>query len=57
MIQVVFHSQITLQYNIPNFRNSLEFLTLLAKKRGYMQKGGVPSTEQAAIVFLGDWTG
>lgn len=48
---------ITLQYNVPNFRNSLEFLTLFAKKRGYTQKGQVPNTEQAATVFLADWTG
>lgn len=50
-------SQIMLQYNIPDFRNSLEFLTLLAKKRGYLQKGGIPNTEQAANTFLTDWTG
>lgn len=50
-------TQITLQYNIPNFRNSLEFLTLFAKKRGYVQKGQAPNTEQAATVFLADWTG
>lgn len=50
-------SQIMLQYNVPDFRNSLEFLTLLAKKRGYLQKGGVPNTEQAATAFLADWTG
>ena len=49
--------QIMLQYNIPDFRNSLEFLTLFAKKRGYLQKGGVPSTEQAATAFLADFTG
>ncbi|XP_018541375.1 guanine nucleotide-binding protein-like 3 [Lates calcarifer] len=50
-------TQIMLQYNIPDFRNSLEFLTLFAKKRGYLQKGGVANTEQAASVFLADWTG
>ncbi|XP_029990422.1 guanine nucleotide-binding protein-like 3 isoform X2 [Sphaeramia orbicularis] len=50
-------TQIMLQYNIPDFRNSLEFLTVLAKKRGYLQKGGVPNTEQAAMVFLNEWTG
>lgn len=49
--------QIMLQYNIPNFKNPLEFLTLFAKKRGYLQKGGVPNTEQAAVTFLSDWTG
>ncbi|XP_030585641.1 guanine nucleotide-binding protein-like 3 [Archocentrus centrarchus] len=50
-------TQIMLQYNVPDFRNSLEFLTLLAKKRGYLQKGDVPNTVQAAATFLGDWTG
>ncbi|KAF3689667.1 Guanine nucleotide-binding protein-like 3 Nucleostemin-like protein [Channa argus] len=50
-------AQIMLQYNVPDFRNSLEFLTLFAKKRGYLQKGGIPNTEQAATAFLADWTG
>ncbi|KAM9860239.1 guanine nucleotide-binding protein-like 3 [Aulostomus maculatus] len=49
--------QVMLQYNVPNYRNSLEFLTCFAKKRGYLKKGGVPNTEQAAKVFLDDWTG
>ncbi|KAF7659761.1 hypothetical protein LDENG_00293220 [Lucifuga dentata] len=49
--------QIMLQYNVPDFRNSLEFLTLFAKKRGYLLKGGVPNVEQAATTFLTDWTG
>ncbi|XP_042356958.1 guanine nucleotide-binding protein-like 3 [Plectropomus leopardus] len=51
------HSQIMLQYNVPDFRNSVEFLTMFAKKRGYLQKGAVPNTEQAATAFLADWTG
>jgi len=46
-----------LQYNVPDFRNSLEFLTLLAKKRGYLMKGGVVNMEQSATAFLDDWTG
>ncbi|KAK5912762.1 hypothetical protein CesoFtcFv8_002602 [Champsocephalus esox] len=50
-------SRIMLQYNVPDFRNSLEFLTLLAKKRGYLQKGGIPNAEQASTAFLDDWTG
>uniref|UniRef100_A0A7N8YBD3 Guanine nucleotide-binding protein-like 3 n=1 Tax=Mastacembelus armatus TaxID=205130 RepID=A0A7N8YBD3_9TELE len=50
-------AQIMLQYNVPDFRNSLEFLTMFAKKRGFLQKGGVPNTEQAAVTFLADWTG
>ncbi|KAJ8378964.1 hypothetical protein AAFF_G00232580 [Aldrovandia affinis] len=49
--------QIMLQYNVPDFRNSLEFLTCFAKKRGFLQKGGVPNTGQAAETFLSDWTG
>ena len=50
-------SQIMLQYTLPDFRNSLEFLTLFAKRRGYLQKGGVANTEQAAEAFLAEWTG
>ncbi|AWP03093.1 putative guanine nucleotide-binding protein-like 3 [Scophthalmus maximus] len=49
--------QIMLQYNLSDYRNSLEFLTLFAKKHGYLQKGGVANTEHAATVFLADWTG
>lgn len=49
--------QVMLQYNVPDYRNSLEFLTLFAKKRGFLQKGGVANTEQAAMAFLADWTG
>uniref|UniRef100_A0A8C9W460 Guanine nucleotide-binding protein-like 3 n=1 Tax=Scleropages formosus TaxID=113540 RepID=A0A8C9W460_SCLFO len=48
---------VMLQYNVPAFKNSLEFLTLLAKKRSLLQKGGVPNTRQAAEIFLCDWTG
>lgn len=54
---LLFMFQIMLQYNVPNFRNSLEFLSLLAKKRGYLQKGGVPNVEEAAAAFLADCTG
>ncbi|XP_051966931.1 guanine nucleotide-binding protein-like 3 [Xyrauchen texanus] len=48
---------IMLQYNVPDYRNSLEFLTTFAKKRGFLQKGGVPNTELAATAFLNEWTG
>ncbi|XP_051529023.1 guanine nucleotide-binding protein-like 3 [Myxocyprinus asiaticus] len=48
---------IMLQYNVPDYRNSLEFLTTFAKKRGFLQKGGVPDTELAATTFLNNWTG
>ncbi|XP_041130265.1 guanine nucleotide-binding protein-like 3 isoform X2 [Polyodon spathula] len=49
--------QVMLQYNIPNYRNSLEFLTLFAMKRGSLKKGGVPDTQKAAETLLNDWTG
>ncbi|XP_031423453.1 guanine nucleotide-binding protein-like 3 isoform X2 [Clupea harengus] len=49
--------QIMLQYNVPDYRNSNEFLTYFAKKRGLMIKGGVLNTELAASTFLNDWTG
>ncbi|XP_026580658.1 guanine nucleotide-binding protein-like 3 [Pseudonaja textilis] len=49
--------QIMLHYNIPDYRNSLEFLTLLAQKRGMLKKGGIPNTEGAAKLLLWDWTG
>lgn len=49
--------QIMLHYNVPDYRNSLEFLTLLAQKRGMLKKGGLADTESAAKLFLYDWTG
>uniref|UniRef100_A0A0F7Z7K0 Guanine nucleotide-binding protein-like 3 n=1 Tax=Crotalus adamanteus TaxID=8729 RepID=A0A0F7Z7K0_CROAD len=49
--------QIMLHYNIPDYRNSLEFLTLLAQKRGMLKKGGLPDTEGVAKLLLCDWTG
>ncbi|XP_073681777.1 guanine nucleotide-binding protein-like 3 [Garra rufa] len=48
---------IMLQYNVPDYKNSLEFLTTFAKKRSFLQKGGVPDTQLAAVKFLSDWTG
>uniref|UniRef100_A0A670IY89 Guanine nucleotide-binding protein-like 3 n=1 Tax=Podarcis muralis TaxID=64176 RepID=A0A670IY89_PODMU len=49
--------KIMLHYNVPDYRNSLEFLTLLAQKRGMLKKGGLADTESAAKLFLYDWTG
>uniref|UniRef100_UPI00398EF21F guanine nucleotide-binding protein-like 3 n=1 Tax=Pristiophorus japonicus TaxID=55135 RepID=UPI00398EF21F len=51
------NQQVMLQYNVPNFRTSLEFLTLLAQKRSMLKKGGIPDTEKAAKLILYDWTG
>lgn len=44
-------------YSIPDFRNTEEFLTLLAQKRGMLKKGGVPDIENIAKLLLSDWTG
>ncbi|NXG37036.1 GNL3 protein, partial [Dromaius novaehollandiae] len=49
--------QVMLFYSIPDFRNTEEFLTLLAQKRGMLKKGGVPDTENVAKLLLCDWTG
>uniref|UniRef100_A0A8C5I5M3 Guanine nucleotide-binding protein-like 3 n=1 Tax=Gouania willdenowi TaxID=441366 RepID=A0A8C5I5M3_GOUWI len=50
-------TQIILQYTIADYRNPLEFLMLFAKKRGFLNKGGVPDTQRAASTFLSHWTG
>ncbi|KFV95608.1 Guanine nucleotide-binding protein-like 3, partial [Fulmarus glacialis] len=49
--------QVMMHYSIPDFRNTEEFLTLLAQKRGMLKKGGVPDVENIAKLLLCDWTG
>ncbi|XP_035402930.1 guanine nucleotide-binding protein-like 3 [Cygnus atratus] len=49
--------QVMMFYSIPDFRNTEEFLTLLAQKRGMLKKGGVPDIENIAKLLLCDWTG
>ncbi|NXW53985.1 GNL3 protein, partial [Eurystomus gularis] len=49
--------QVMLHYSIPDFRNTEEFLSLLAQKKGMLKKGGVPDIENIAKVLLCDWTG
>ncbi|NXC43235.1 GNL3 protein, partial [Penelope pileata] len=49
--------QVMMFYSIPDFRNTEEFLSLLALKRGMLKKGGVPDLENIAKVLLCDWTG
>ncbi|KFQ75229.1 Guanine nucleotide-binding protein-like 3, partial [Phoenicopterus ruber ruber] len=49
--------QVMMHYSIPDFRNTEEFLTLLAQKRGMLKKGGVPDIENIAKLLLCDWTG
>ncbi|NXU10986.1 GNL3 protein, partial [Pardalotus punctatus] len=49
--------QVMMHYNIPDFRDPEEFLSLLARKRGMLKKGGVPDIESVAKLVLCDWTG
>ncbi|KFO04559.1 Guanine nucleotide-binding protein-like 3, partial [Balearica regulorum gibbericeps] len=49
--------QVMMHYSIPDFRNTEEFLSLLAQKRGMLKKGGVPDIENIAKLLLCDWTG
>eukprot|EP01094_Clydonella_sp_ATCC50884_P003961 TRINITY_DN1305_c0_g1_i1.p1 TRINITY_DN1305_c0_g1~~TRINITY_DN1305_c0_g1_i1.p1 ORF type:complete len:611 (-),score=256.72 TRINITY_DN1305_c0_g1_i1:52-1827(-) len=46
---------LVLKYQIPEFRDHMEFLALVARKRGRIGKGGVPDYVQAARVVLQDW--
>ncbi|XP_004676627.1 PREDICTED: guanine nucleotide-binding protein-like 3 isoform X2 [Condylura cristata] len=49
--------QIVLKFTVPDFKNSLEFFTLLAQRRGMHQKGGSPHVEGAAKLLWSEWTG
>ncbi|XP_016041957.1 guanine nucleotide-binding protein-like 3 isoform X2 [Erinaceus europaeus] len=48
--------QVVLKYNIPEFKNPLEFFTFLAQRRGFHQKGGNPNIEAAAKLLWSEWT-
>ncbi|XP_020030836.2 guanine nucleotide-binding protein-like 3 isoform X2 [Castor canadensis] len=49
--------QVVLKYTVPNYKNSLEFFTKLAQRRGMHQKGGSPNVEGAAKLIWSEWTG
>ncbi|KAG9465080.1 guanine nucleotide-binding protein-like 3 [Eleutherodactylus coqui] len=49
--------QIMLRYNVPDYRNSSEFLDLLARRRGLYKKKGLPDVEAVAKIFLDEWMG
>ncbi|XP_077430585.1 guanine nucleotide-binding protein-like 3-like protein [Vanacampus margaritifer] len=50
-------AQILQHYGVPNFHTALEFLALLARRKGKLRKGGLPDTDKAAKSVLMDWTG
>ncbi|XP_005106673.1 guanine nucleotide-binding protein-like 3 homolog [Aplysia californica] len=47
--------QMMLHYNVPDYKDTVEFLTLLARRMGKLKKGGVPDVTRAARVLLQDW--
>ncbi|XP_077582913.1 guanine nucleotide-binding protein-like 3 [Stigmatopora nigra] len=57
LLKLCNRNQVILQYNVANYRNALEFLTMLAKRHNLLIKGGGLDTMQAASMFLDDWTG
>ncbi|XP_041038466.1 guanine nucleotide-binding protein-like 3-like protein, partial [Carcharodon carcharias] len=48
--------QVMRHYNIPEFRDTQEFLAVLARRLGKLRKGGHPDHEKAAKTVLADWT-
>lgn len=42
-------------YEIPEYREGIEFLAHIARKRGKMKKGGIPDLDAAAKIVLHDW--
>ncbi|XP_065741447.1 guanine nucleotide-binding protein-like 3 [Phocoena phocoena] len=49
--------QVVLKFTVPDFKNSLEFFTSFAQRRGLHQKGGSPNVEGAAKLLWSEWTG
>ncbi|XP_073496147.1 guanine nucleotide-binding protein-like 3-like protein isoform X2 [Phyllobates terribilis] len=47
--------QILQHYKVTDFRDTLEFLAMLAKRQGKLKKGGTPDHEKAAKSVLTDW--
>ena len=47
--------QLMEQYGVSRFDGALEFLTLLAAKRGHLRKGGAADHDAAARAVLHDW--
>jgi nuclear GTP-binding protein len=45
-----------LHYNIPDYKDTNEFLALLARRTGRLKKGGIPDVNKAAITVVQDWT-
>ncbi|KAL1764793.1 guanine nucleotide-binding protein-like 3 [Sigmodon hispidus] len=49
--------QVVLKYTVPVYKDSLDFFSKLAQRRGLHQKGGSPNVESAAKLLWSEWTG
>jgi len=47
--------KLMVRYKIPEFQNTQEFLSHVARRRGKLLKGGVPDYMDAARIVLQDW--
>lgn len=45
-----------LHFKVPDFKDTNEFLSLLATRQGKLKKGGVPDINKAAKTVLQEWT-
>uniref|UniRef100_A0A0B7A2D0 CP-type G domain-containing protein n=1 Tax=Arion vulgaris TaxID=1028688 RepID=A0A0B7A2D0_9EUPU len=48
-------TQMMLHYNLPDYKDTTEFLTLMATRMGKLKKGGIPDISRAARTMLQDW--
>lgn len=48
--------QMMLHYNLADYKDVNEFLSLLATRLGKLKKGGLPDVDKAARAVLQDWT-
>ena len=44
-----------IHYNLPDFKDVGEFLSLLATRQGKLKKGGIPDEQKSARMVLSDW--
>lgn len=55
LIERVPKTTLMLQYGIPDFDDSEEFLANIASKYGQLKKGGIPNTAAAEQKLIHDW--
>ena len=55
MITKMKGNHLNLQYKLPPFSSTEEFLSGVARKRGVLRKGGVGNLQKAARIVLHDW--